>query len=153
MTLKGTAVKVAAMAATIVAGLLLAAPATSAKQSRTPIFWIDLSGTAEKHPGMVFFTANSGPQVRGIAWTGWGKNRSVGRGTYLRTSPPPPGGKNPKGPARIVVWKPMKCVPEFGNREGKTVWIYRHAKLLRPVDEGGRKWTDISAYTGRATCG
>ncbi len=138
--------------AAIAACFAVCAPATSAKASKPPVFWIDLAGTAQQHPRMVFFTANSGPQVQNIKWTGWGKNRSVGRGTYLRTSPPPPGGKNPRGPARIVVWKPVSCVPEFGTREGKKIRVYRKAKMLRPVEGGGRKWVDISGYTGWVVC-
>lgn len=134
------------------AGFAVAVPAASAKPAKAPVFWIDLAGTAKQHPGLVFFSANSGSQVRKIKWTGWGKNRTVGHGTYKVTSPPPPGEKNPKGPAKIVAWKPIKCVPEFGNRKGKSVLVYRHARMLRPVPEGGRKWVDISDYTGRLTC-
>jgi hypothetical protein len=152
MDLRGTAVKVGVLVAALVGSLALAVPATSAKQSKAPVFWVDLSGTATKHPGMVIFTANAGPQVYKLKWTGWGKNKTVGRGIYRVTSPPPPGGKNPEGPARIVAWKPAKCVPEFGNRKGKTIRVYRHAKMLRPVPEGGRKWVDISAYTGWPSC-
>ncbi|MBN8869485.1 MAG: hypothetical protein J0H66_06350 [Solirubrobacterales bacterium] len=152
MNFRGIAVKAGVLIAALVASLTLAAPVTSAKQSKPPVFWIDLSGTAEQHPGMVIFTANAGPQVYKLKWTGWGKNKTVGHGTYRVTSPPPPDGKNPKGPAKIVAWKPVKCVPEFGNRKGKTIRVYRHAKMLRPVPEGGRKWVDISGYTGRPTC-
>lgn len=129
--------------------LVLAAPAASAAK---PVHWIDLMGTASQKPEGVFFTANSGPQVRKVKWNGWGKRRTVGRGTYLITSPPPPGQENPRGPARIVAWKPVLCTPEFGNRKGKLIRVYRKARMLRPVAEGGRKWVDISAYTGWGTC-
>ncbi len=140
-----------AIAAVVVASGMASA-ATSARQSKPPVFWIDLSGTALQHPDFVFFTANAGPHVESVSWNGWGRSRTVGRGIYKVTSPPPPGEKNPEGPARIVAWKPVTCVPDFGSRQGRTVRIYRHAKLLRPVREGGRKWTDISAYTGYLTC-
>jgi hypothetical protein len=152
MNLRGTAVKVGLLAATLVASLALAVPTTSAKQSKTPVYWVDMYGGAKQHPGMVIFTANSGPQVYNLKWTGWGKNKTVGRGIYRVTSPPPPGEKNPKGPARIVAWTPVKCVPELGNRKGKTIRIYRHAKMLRPVADGGRRWVDISGYTGWPSC-
>ncbi|MCB0871443.1 MAG: hypothetical protein KDB52_11475 [Solirubrobacterales bacterium] len=152
MNFKGNASRVLIVLAGIAACFALAAPATSAKASKPPVFWLDLSGTASQHPSLVFFTANSGPQVHKIKWTGWGKNRTVGRGTYRLTSPPPPGGKNPEGPARIVAWKPISCVPEFGNRKGRMIHVYRKAKMLRPVDGGGRKWVDISSYTGWVVC-
>jgi hypothetical protein len=144
-------VAAAIMIAAIVAGFAFSVPATSARASKPPVVWIDLAGGAKEHPGFIYFTANSGSQVRKVKWKGWGRKRAVGRGTYRVTSPPPPGG-NPKGPARIVAWKPFNCVPEFGNREGRTVRVYRHAKMLRPVSGGGRKWVDISDFTGRLTC-
>jgi hypothetical protein len=152
MDFRGTALKVMMLIGAVAACLALTAPATSAKSAKPPVFWIDLSGTAQQHPSLIFFSANSGSQVHNIKWTGWGKNRTVGHGKYRVTSPPPPGEKNPAGPAKIVVWKPIKCVPEFGNRKGKTVHVYRHARMLRPVSGGGRKWVDISAYTGHLTC-
>ncbi|MCB0861908.1 MAG: hypothetical protein KDB66_01700 [Solirubrobacterales bacterium] len=152
MKTRETAAKVAILIGALVACLALSAPATSAKTSKAPIFWIDLMGTASKHPRHIFFSANAGSQVNKIKWNGWGKNRSVGRGHYFVTSPPPPGRKNPEGPARIVVWKPFKCVPAFGNRKGKVTWMYSHARMLRPVPSGGRKWVDISAYAGEGAC-
>lgn len=152
MILRGTAGKVTLVVAALFASFVFAVPATSARSSKPPVVWIDLSGTAKQHPGFVFFSANAGSQVHSIKWTGWGKGKAVGKGMYRVTSPPPPGEQNPKGPARIVVWKPVKCVPDFGNREGKTVRVYRYAKMLRPVPEGGRKWVDISDYTGRPIC-
>ena len=80
------------------------------------------------------------------------RQRRPGIGDLGVEAPPPPGEENPTGPARVVVWKPISCVPDFGNREGKRIRIYRHARMLRPVREGGRKWVDISAFTGYLTC-
>lgn len=136
----------------LAAGFGVLATSTSARAAKVPVMWVDLSGTAQQHPRFIFFTANSGSQVHSIKWTGWGKGRTIGRGTYRITSPPPPGGKNPHGPARIVAWKPISCVPEFGNRKNRKIRVYRHAKMLRPVPEGDRKWVNISAWTGYLTC-
>jgi hypothetical protein len=152
MTFRAVAKKTAILLVMLIATAGVVAPATSAKASKPPVQWIDLSGTASQRPKLIFFSANSGSQVNSIKWTGWGKNRAIGRGTYLVTSPPPPGEENPTGPARVVVWKPISCVPDFGNREGKRIRVYRHARMLRPVREGGRKWVDISAFTGYLTC-
>lgn len=135
-----------------VLGLVMTTPVAAAKRPAPAVQWIDLSGTAKQHPRFIYFTANSGSQVHSIKWTGWGKGRTIGRGTYRITSPPPPGGKNPHGPARIVAWKPISCVPEFGNRKDRKISVYRHAKMLRPVPEGGRKWVNISAWTGYLSC-
>lgn len=152
MNIRRISTRLAAVLVALAAAFVIASPATSARSAHPAIFWIDLSGTAQQHPDFIFFQANSGSQVEKIKWNGWGKNRTVGRGHYYVSSPPPPGEKNPAGPARIVAWKPVLCVPEFGNRKGKMVLVYRHAKLLRPVRGGGRKWTDISAFTGYLTC-
>lgn len=152
MKFRETAIKALVLIGAVATCLAFAVPATSARSSKPPVFWIDLSGTAQQHPDFVFFSANAGSQVNHLKWTGWGKNRAVGRGHYYVTSPPIPGEKNPEGAARIVVWKPVKCVPDFGNREGKTIHIYKHARMLRPVSGGGRKWIDISAFAGAATC-
>ncbi len=152
MKFRGNAAKFVALIGAVLTCLVLAAPSTSARSSKPPVFWIDLMGTARQHPGAIFFTANSGSRVLHLKWTGWGKNRTVGRGRYSVSGASIPGHPYPKGPARIVAWKPMRCVPEFGNREGKTILVYRHARLNRPGDNGGRKWVDISAYTGRSVC-
>ncbi len=152
MRIRAMAGKMAIVLAMLAGLAVLATPATSARSSKPPVQWIDLSGTATKKPRYIFFSANAGSQVNSIKWTGWGKSRAVGRGNYLVTSPPPPGEENPAGPARIVVWKPIFCVPEFGSKKGKRIRVYRHARMLRPVSEGGRKWVDISAFTGYLTC-
>lgn len=152
MNFRESAVKLVMVLGAIAACFALTAPATSAGASKPPVVWIDLAGTARQHPGFVYFSANSGSQVHSIKWNGWGKGKAVGKGKYRVTSPPPPGRKNPRGPARIVAFKPVSCVPEFGNRRGRTVRVYRHARMLRPVPEGGRKWVDISDYTGWNVC-
>lgn len=152
MSLKGIATKASVIAIAVAACFALAAPATSAKASKPPVVWIDAAGTAEKAPDFVYFTANAGPQVNSLKWNGWGRYKAVGKGIYHDTSPSYPGKPNLEGPARIVVWKPIKCVPEFGNREGRTVRVYRHARMLRSDGKGGRKWVNLAGYTGIGAC-
>lgn len=128
------------------------AVASASAGMQPQVRWIDLFGVARVQPRAIFFTANSGSQVVRIKWSGWGRAKAVGRGHYRITSPPPPGTKNPSGPARIVAFKPRACVPSFGSHHGRQIRVYRRAKMLRPVPSGGRKWVDISAYTGADIC-
>ena len=152
MSFKGIATRATVIGIAIAACFALAAPGTSAKQSKPPLVWIDMYGQTEKHPDFVFFTANSGGQVHSLKWSGWGKRKAVGRGIYRDTSASYPGKPDLEGPARIVVWKPIKCVLAFGDSQGKTFRIYRHARMLRSDSRGGRKWINLDGYTGLGAC-
>lgn len=152
MKLQGPAVKASVLIGALLACLAFSAPATSAKASKPPVFWIDLMGTARQHPDFVYFTANAGGQVHSIKWTGWGKNLATGRGIYHDSSPSYPGKPNREGPAKIITWKPVKCVPEFGNLKGKTIRVYSKALLRRKSGKGGQQWVNIDEYTGTPVC-
>ena len=141
----------AAIVVILMAGLAFgAATGPAAKNPR--IYWIDLSGQAERKPDFVYFTANSGGQVKNIKWKGWGRNRAVGRGYHRDTSPKYPGKLNQNGRARLVASKPVRCSPDFGNKRGRKVYVYRRVKLIYPNGKGGRTRADVSDRAGRATC-
>ncbi len=137
--------------AAVVVCLMFAGPATSASSSGK-VFWVDLAGTARQHPDFIYFTANAGGQVHSIKWTGWGSRRAVGKGIYHDSSPNFPGKPNREGAAKIIAWKPVRCVPDFGNRKGKSIFVYRHAVLRQKNGRGGHRWVNIAAYTGFLTC-
>lgn len=131
---------------------------TSAAQAK-PVYWIDIGGTASQHPDYVYFTANSGGYMEDVTWTGWGSQRTVARGTFGTTAPcdsdgngPEGGPPCPDGPAKMVLRKPVRCTPEFGSKEGRTVRVYRHATIWYPDGEGGTIRTNISDRAGWATC-
>ena len=74
----------------------------------------------------VFFSANAAPG-QSPPRTGWSKNCAVGSGHYDVTSPPIPVKRTRKA-RRGSSSGLVKCVPDFGNREGKTIHIYRKAR-------------------------
>jgi hypothetical protein len=123
-------------------------PAASPKR----VFWIDLAGQAEQAPGFVYFTANSGGQVRGITWKNWGGRRAVGRGIFKDTSPSFPGKPDRDGPARLIAIRPAACTPDFGNLEGKRIRVYWRIQLRYPNGRGGIRFADVSDTAGRLTC-
>lgn len=152
MNFRGFAVKAATIFGAVLACFAFTAAATSAQSSKPPVFWIDMAGTAKKHPDFVYFTANAGGQVHSIKWTGWGTKRAVGKGIYHDSSPSFPGKVDREGPARIVAWKPVKCVPAFGNRKGKTIRVYSKAVLRQKNGKGKHRWVNIDGYTGIGAC-
>ena len=120
--------------------------------ARTPVYWIDLGGTASQHPDFVFFTADAGGYMEDVTWRHWGRYRTVGHGTFGTSAPCNPGQPCPSGPATIVMRKPVRCTPEFGSKKGKKVRVYRHARLTYPDGEGGTLHADITDRAGWASC-
>lgn len=139
------------VATVLVASLALSVPAGTAAKQRN-VFWVDLAGQAEKAPGFVYFTANSGGQVNSLTWKRWGARKAIGKGKFFDSSASFPGKLNRNGPARLVAWKPIKCIPEFGNRKGKPIRIYRHVRMRYPNGKGGKTWGNVSATAGFLAC-
>jgi len=115
------------------------------------VHWLDLNGSSSQAPKRVFFTANSGGFVKKIKWKRWGRNRTVGRGTFGTTAPCN-GRPCPKGPARLVLRKPVRCTPAFGNKQGKKIRVYRRGTLYYPKWNGKRLVANISDRTGWGAC-
>jgi len=142
-----------AAAIAVIAAFALVPSADASSAKGKPVYWIDLSGTASQHPDYVYFTASSGGYMKDVEWKHWGARRTVGHGTFGTTAPcGQPGLPCPDGPATITMRKPVKCTPEFGTKEGKTVRVYRHAKIAYPDGEGGTLHADITDRAGWATC-
>lgn len=134
----------------IVAALALTAAPSSAMKFKN-VYWLDVSGQPSMSPHRVFFQANAGPYVKKIEWNGWGRKKAVGRGTYGTTAPCN-GEPCPKGPSRIVLSKPVKCTPSFGNKEGKSIRVYRRGTLYYPDSDGSRKRSNIDGIAGWGAC-
>lgn len=139
------------LAVILFAALAISVAASPAAVKKN-VFWIDLGGTASKHPNGVFFTANSGGHVKNVKWKNWGGAKAVGRGWFFDTSPSYPGKPNQNGPAKLVAWKPVKCTPEFGTKQDKEVRVYRHVKLNLSNGKGGREVADVGYAAGFLTC-
>ena len=141
----------AALVSVLVASFALSAVVAPAAKN-PGVYWINLAGQAEEAPDFVYFYANSGGQVKNLKWKKWGSKKAVGRGYFRDTSAHYPGKLNQNGRAKIVVWKPKRCVPGFGPKEGKRIYVYRRAKLRYPNGKGGRMTADISDKTGWGSC-
>ncbi|MGK2955364.1 MAG: hypothetical protein ACSLFI_06810 [Solirubrobacterales bacterium] len=139
---------IAIACASILAFTAAASPAATFKN----VYWIDMYYSAEKHPDFVYFTANSGGQVRHIKWNNWGDRKAVGRGRFVDTSAHYPGKPNQNGPAKLIASKPMKCTPADGNKKGKTIRVYRKVILRHPDGKGGRHVDNVSGTGGSAAC-
>jgi len=141
---------VAAAVTVMVAALALTAAPGSATKFKN-VYWLDVSGTSSMSPHRVFFQANAGPYVKKMNWKGWGSRKAVGRGAY-RTSAPCNGEPCPKGPARLVLRKPVRCTPAFGNKEGKSIRVYRRGTLYYPDSDGSRKVANVDGIAGWGAC-
>jgi len=115
------------------------------------VYWLDLSGSSSRAPGRVFFTANSGGFVKNLNWKRWGTRKTVGRGTFGTTAPCN-GRPCPRGPARLVLRKPVRCTPAFGDKQGKRIRVYRRGTLYYPKWNGKRLVANISDRTGWGAC-
>ncbi|MGA7397004.1 MAG: hypothetical protein WBW62_06095 [Solirubrobacterales bacterium] len=141
---------IAGLATVLIATLALAAaPGQASKQGK--VFWLDLSGGSSVAPHRVFFTANAGGYMKKINWKRWGRNETVGRGTFGTTAPCN-GQPCPKGPARMVLRKPVTCHPAIGTKQGEEIRVYRRGMLYYPDSDGSRLKADISDRTGWGLC-
>lgn len=134
------------------AAMLAFSAAVSPAATFKNVYWIDLYYTAEKHPDFVYFTANSGGQVRHVKWKNWGGRKAVGRGRFVDTSAHYPGKPNQNGPAKLIASKPIKCTPTDGKKKGKTIRVYRKVILRHPDGKGGRHVDNVSHTAGYVTC-
>jgi hypothetical protein len=140
----------ATLACVAIAALAFGAATGSAGKGKK-VYWIDLSGQASQAPEAVFFTANAGGRVDDILWKNWGERKTVGRGDYSSTAPCPPD-CNEEGPAKLVLRKPVRCTPQFGNKKGKKIRVYRRGTLTYPDPDGGEQKESLNGRTGWAVC-
>jgi len=135
----------AALAIILLAAIALVPPASSAGSKK--VYWVDLAYQIQQKPDFVYFTANSGGQMKNIRWKNWGGRKAIGRGWFLDTQPNPIAEKR-KGPARLIARKPVRCTLDFGSNAGKRIWTYRHIKLIYPNGNGGMRGADVSDRGG-----
>lgn len=77
----------------------------------------NLTRTPEVEPGRYFLSADAGPYVDGITWSGWGTGQAVGTGTYV--SDCASCGPKERKPATITLKTPAACAV-YGTRAYKT---------------------------------
>lgn len=85
------------------------------------VVYLDYNYQAFVKPGKIFLTANSGPYLRRLKWTGWGTNKAVGRGQYVYdcASCIP----KEKKPVTITFRKLIRC------KYAPNIRIYRFGKI------------------------
>ncbi|HEU4658118.1 MAG TPA: hypothetical protein VFR97_11350 [Capillimicrobium sp.] len=109
-------------------------------KSTTVLF--DLFYQPEIEPERVFFTANAGPYLKDLAWTGWGTAQAIGTGTYVSDC----ASCGPKQilPARLVLERPGAC-------RGWGVQVYLRSRLEKTLESGEVTTTELGP--GDAPCG
>lgn len=82
------------------------------KDPKTAVATSGLGGLPEFEPERVFYTADAGPYVYDITWSGWGTAEAVGEGTYDAGSNVPAGTPEKTEPARIVLTMPKRSAAD-----------------------------------------
>jgi hypothetical protein len=95
-------------------------------------------GLPEIEPSMVFSSANAGPYVEKLAWTGWGTPEATGSGTYVSDCAS-------CGPKEILPAEIVLSVPRYFAGDGVT---YYTRECLRKLRDG--VWTGKDVATGAA---
>ena len=72
--------------------LALVGPVAPAGAGAPRTYYFTMFGVGEEHPRQIFLTANAGPYLTRLRWSGWGKDATVARGVYRSdcASCPPP---------------------------------------------------------------
>lgn len=52
-------------------------------RSSTKVVYLDPAYQQSVKPSTIFLTANSGPYLKKLKWTGWGTHKAVGRGRFI----------------------------------------------------------------------
>ena len=91
-------------------------------------------------PGRWFFSANSGPYLRDLVWTGWGTPTATATGTYI--SDCASCGPHEKYAVTVTADQPVDC-PAVGAQTYSRFFFER---------TGGRQPTDPPRPTARCVC-
>jgi len=62
---------------------LFAFGATAGADAPKKVVYFDYNYQESVKPGSIYLTANSGPYLKKLKWTGWGTNKSIGRGRFI----------------------------------------------------------------------
>jgi hypothetical protein len=105
----------------LAAFLLLSVGATAEAFSAKRVVYFDYNYTPSVKPSEIFLTANSGPYLKKIKWTGWGTNKAIGRGRFIADCASC--GEFENKPVTIYFRKLVKC------KYAPNVRIYRYGKF------------------------
>lgn len=85
------------------------------------VVYFDYNYTPSVKPNKIFLTANSGPYLKKLKWTGWGTNKAIGRGRFIADC----ASCFPKTNKRVTVYfrKLITC------KYAPNVKIYRYGKF------------------------
>lgn len=106
------------------------------------VVYLDYNYQAFVKPGKIFLQANSGPYLRRLKWSGWGTNRTVGRGQYVYdcASCIP----HEKKPVRITFRKLINC--KFAP--GIQIYRYGLIHVIDPTKKRTKRWDNTCPPKG-----
>ena len=126
-------------AATVAATTLLAAPAPAGADTPDTAYF-DMFAHPKVAPKRIFLSANAGPWLKALDWTGWGSDEAVARGVYVSdcASCPPPA----KRKATVTFTRPVLCTSDDADYPGAGYYAYRRGVVeLSKPDRGRTKTT------------
>jgi hypothetical protein len=139
----------ATLAVAVPCGAAIAETASASVHHHTVLF--NLTDSPQVKPARFFFQANSGPYLKSLKWTHWGKATATARGTYILDcshggSACAPGDPSQHHPARYTVSGLKKC-PKLGAH----FQYYTHGRVRVDQGHGYFKTTRFDPDSG--TCG
>lgn len=122
--------------------------ATAGAAAAPKVVYLDYNGQSlGAKPKRIFLTANAGPYLRGLRWTGWGTREARATGTYVSDC------ASCMGPARrsaTVIFRRLMTCTNPADRGGR-YRIYRVGRLTTTRDGGGARRT-IALPTNTVLC-
>ncbi|MBK5234005.1 MAG: hypothetical protein JJE13_13635, partial [Thermoleophilia bacterium] len=76
-----TPLRVIAISFLAIASLFAFGSAAGARSEK--VVYFDPAYQQSVKPGRIFLSANAGPYLKKLKWTGWGTNKTVGRGRFI----------------------------------------------------------------------
>jgi hypothetical protein len=99
---------VALLVITLFGAALLALPSSTASADPgTKTVYFTMSGTPQAHPKEIFLTADAGPYLKRLSWSGWGSVMAMADGVYVSdcASCLPPKHRS----ATVMFSRPISC--------------------------------------------
>jgi hypothetical protein len=85
----------------------------------------------EVKPARIFLTANAGPYVKDIRWTGWGTAKAIGKGTFI--SDCASCGEKESKPATLTFRRTVSC-----KQRGVRIYAYQRLQVKTAPGEKQR---------------
>ncbi|MEP9363177.1 hypothetical protein ABLE68_09450 [Nocardioides sp. CN2-186] len=126
---------------TMLGAALLALPSSTASANPgTKTVYFTMTGTPQVQPKRIFLTANAGPYLKKLTWSGWGSDMAMAEGVYISDcascSPPE------RRKATVMFSRPISC--------GKHVQAYSKGVVTVSKPDQGRHQRTFRIHMGCA---